>query len=343
MGSSMKKKRDKKKDFQKPKLKVGKAKAKADNFTDTSFKAKSIVVNQQSLSTTAPSSSAQFSHYLSLASSSRSETQRRDALAYLTSQISAQQPDTPLPVHPNIILPKLLPLILDGSQPVRTALHPLLSLISSPDISAQAETFLLYIRAGMTHLASSIRSDALNSLDLLLSTAADAAISCPGGWVKTLNCFMTMLSWSSLNTTKPSSWSTTSRSAISSSPAAFPKQLTLLKKFLAAGLLDPPDNTPAEPYRGFGFLRIENRHLMMPTTPNPFAHLNLFGRPRDEEGEMYVDREGRQRVFKKRFEKVFAEGIERARKDGGETGRAAAALSKVVKEGMEDFEGDVEE
>jgi len=40
MGSSTKKKKDKKKDFQKAKLKVGKTKAKADNFTDTSFKSK---------------------------------------------------------------------------------------------------------------------------------------------------------------------------------------------------------------------------------------------------------------------------------------------------------------
>jgi hypothetical protein len=40
MGSSVKKKRDKKRDFQKPKLKVGKSRPKADNFTDTSFKAK---------------------------------------------------------------------------------------------------------------------------------------------------------------------------------------------------------------------------------------------------------------------------------------------------------------
>ena len=59
MGSSAKKKKDKKKDFQaitstktvlhdrwlivflqKPKLKVGKARPKASNFTDTSFKSK---------------------------------------------------------------------------------------------------------------------------------------------------------------------------------------------------------------------------------------------------------------------------------------------------------------
>jgi len=40
MGSSAKKKREKKKDFQKVKLKVGKAKPKPVNSTDTSFRSK---------------------------------------------------------------------------------------------------------------------------------------------------------------------------------------------------------------------------------------------------------------------------------------------------------------
>ena len=40
MGSSTKKKNEKRKDFKKPKLKVGKSRPKPDNFTDTSFKAK---------------------------------------------------------------------------------------------------------------------------------------------------------------------------------------------------------------------------------------------------------------------------------------------------------------
>jgi len=40
MGKSAKAKKEKKKDFAKPKLKVGKTKPKADNFTDTSFKAR---------------------------------------------------------------------------------------------------------------------------------------------------------------------------------------------------------------------------------------------------------------------------------------------------------------
>jgi pre-rRNA-processing protein IPI1 len=40
MAKSNKAKKEKKKDFQKSKLKVGKSKPKSANFTDTSFKAK---------------------------------------------------------------------------------------------------------------------------------------------------------------------------------------------------------------------------------------------------------------------------------------------------------------
>lgn len=41
-GSSARKKAEKKKDFQKQKLKVGKTKPKASNVTDTSFKSKGM-------------------------------------------------------------------------------------------------------------------------------------------------------------------------------------------------------------------------------------------------------------------------------------------------------------
>jgi pre-rRNA-processing protein IPI1 len=78
---------------------------------------------------------------------------------------------------------------------------------------------------------------------------------------------------------------------------------------------------------------------MIPTRSNAFAHLNLFGSSRDEEGEMYIDREDRQRVFRKRFQAVVELGVENAKKEGGEAGRAAAVLAKMLKEGMDDYSG----
>ena len=81
---------------------------------------------------------------------------------------------------------------------------------------------------------------------------------------------------------------------------------------------------------------------MLPNRSNAFAHLNLFGPPRDEESEMYLEREGRQRIFHKRFHAILSSGVEAAKRGGGEVGRAAAGVAKAIVEGMEGFELDEE-
>ncbi|TVY45026.1 Pre-rRNA-processing protein [Lachnellula subtilissima] len=340
MGSSARKKKDKRKDFQKPKLKVGKTKPKADNFTDTSFKARSIVVNQQSLTTVAPSSSSQFAHYLSLASSSKSDSQRRDALSYLTTQLSSQPVNAPIPLPTAILLPKLLPLILDGSSSVRSQLLKFLRLLPAADVGDRAEQALLYTRAGMTHLAAEIRVDALAILEWLLEVAKEDIVICPGGWVKTLKSFMTMMGWATTSGT--SKWTSASKASFGKAGKAFPRQLLVLAQFLKAGLVE----SGAEASLGLSvssFPLVDVEKHMIPTRSNAFAHLNLFGSSRDEEGEMYIDREDRQRVFQKRFQAAVQVGMEIARKEAGEVGRAAAVLNKVLVEGMADYSGGVDD
>lgn len=76
---------------------------------------------------------------------------------------------------------------------------------------------------------------------------------------------------------------------------------------------------------------------MLSERSNAYAHLNLFGAARDEEAEMYEDREDRQRVFHERAEAAIVAGLEEAIKAGGELGRAGAQLRKVTREGMADF------
>ncbi|KAG9237048.1 pre-rRNA-processing protein-like protein ipi1 [Amylocarpus encephaloides] len=341
MGSSARKKKEKKKDFQKQKLKVGKTKAKADNFTDTSFKSKAIVINQQSLSTTAPSSSSQFSHYLSLASSSKTDSQRRDALSYLTTQLSSQPVNDPMPLPTAILLPKLLPLILDGTSSVRSQLLKFLRLLPAADVGDRAEQALLYTRAGMTHLAAEIRVDALAVLEWMLEVSKDDVVTCPGGWVKTLKSFMTMMGWATSGGS--TNWTSASKSsfgkfAFGKAGKAFPRQLLVLAQFLKAGLAEPEDLSPAG--AGVGSFPLCNREMhMIPKRANAYAHLNLFGSSRDEEGEMYIDREDRQRVFQSKFRATVEEGISTAQKEAGEAGRAAAVLSKVLREGMTDYSG----
>ncbi|KAK4226669.1 putative Pre-rRNA-processing protein ipi-1 [Podospora fimiseda] len=333
MGSSNKKKKEKKKDFQKAKLKVGKAKAKAASFTDTSFKSKSITVNQQSLSHASLPFPDQFKQHLSLCISAKSDSARRDALAYITNHISSPGHGVGIPQ----ILTKLLPLLTDTSVPVRTQLLKLLSSLPPTSIPPHVIQILLYIRSGLTHLSPSVRLTALSALEWLLSAAGPATVSCAGGWLKTLTSFSSMMGWNpSVSTAMATKgWSVGIKPVLlgkhntkKGEPEAKARQLEVLAKFIAEGLKEEvvESEFEEEAYR--------NNLYRLPTTPNPFAYLNLFGIPRDEENEMYLDRESRLRVFDAKWRAVIEKGKEDARKEGGAVGRAAAALHRALNGGI---------
>ena len=370
MGSSAKKKNEKRKDFKKPKLKVGKARPKPDNFTDTSFKAKgqfvssrlewnfksltvveAIVLAHQSLSTDAPTQSMQFSHHLSLLSS-HSSSQRRDSLAFLTAATISRPVNTPSPQPISVLLPKLNPLILDGSNSVRSQLLRYLSTLPSLEFAPHIGQTLLYIRAGLTHLAADIRSSANDLLLWAIETCPNEVVSCTGGWVKTLKCLLTVLHWNPASVTPGKAAAVGANAWLSSLQAPIVgklgfegkivvKTLNVLTAFLSAGLKEAHDaDAGGTYYAKWPFpLRYVEAH-MPPNRSNAFTHLNLFGLPRDEESEMYVNREERQKIFQKRFQAIVSSGVEAAKREGGEMGRAAAGVAKVLAEGMEGFQQD---
>ncbi|KAK3935608.1 Rix1 complex component [Diplogelasinospora grovesii] len=328
MGSSNKKKKEKKKDFQKAKLKVGKAKPKASNFTDTSFKSKSVVVNQQTLSTEGSDPIEQFKSNLSLAVTGKSDNQRRDALAYVANQISAKPPNNPIGTAG--LLTKLLPLLSDGSAAVRTQLLKLFRILPPSEVKPHVEKILMYVRGGMTHLSNDIRSDTLNILEWLLEVAGDETVSCPGGWLKTLNSFSSMLGWNpsvgSAMTTK--GWTLAAKTTLGSTkgPEARTRQIQVLARFLQVGF-KAEDPAPHDPTAYWDNI------YRLPRAPNPFAYLNLFGTPRDEDSEMYPDRTSRQRIFDMKWRIAISAGMEGAKKEGGAVGRAASALDRALTEG----------
>ncbi|CAI6260811.1 unnamed protein product [Periconia digitata] len=333
-GASAKRKKEKKKDFQKPKLKVGKAKPKAANATNTSFKAKAIALKQQSLSANAPTVEAQCAHHLGLLNH-KSDTQRRDSLAYLTSVLSTHPPNVPLPQPSSVIIPTAQRLILDGSNAVRQQLLKLLQSLPRDDIAGHTDQLLLHTRAGMTHLSTEIRLFALDVLEWLLSAAGDDVVSCAGGWVKTLKCFLSLLGWKNDTSSKWSSAMSFSKSSSSDAKVQV-KQMNALTLFLKTGLFPSQTWTAA---RGGAehFPLWQTEHHVLSERSNTYAHLNLFGAARDEEAEMYEDREDRQRVFHDRAEASIVSGIELVIKGGGEPGRAAAQLRKTLKDGMIDY------
>jgi pre-rRNA-processing protein IPI1 len=369
MGSSTRKKREKKKDFQvrlisktlrpstntlqKAKLRVGKTRPKASNFTDTSFKSKgadrsrstgywrvanewstAIILREQSLATVAPHAASQFSHHLSLLSS-RSDGQRRESLAFLTSSVTNRSDGSPLPQPLGVFLPKLFPLILDGSNAVRAQLLKLLEALPREEVADDVEGLLLYVRAGMTHLAPDIRNTSMDILHWAIGGFGAEVVTCPGGWVKTIKCFLVILGWSEGGTNASRAASRVSFGRLGSSGKNLAKVLDVFGEFLQAGLLANSHNPLGETRHSRFPLWYPEQH-MLSVLPNDFAHLNLFGLSRDEDGAMYEDREQRQAIYHTRFGGMVERGVEAAKAEGGEVGRAAAALKKVL---CESFRG----
>ncbi|KAL9483537.1 hypothetical protein ACSS6W_002326 [Trichoderma asperelloides] len=327
MGSSAKKKKEKKKDFQKPKYKVGKAAPKASNFTDTSFKSRAIVMNQQSLSTVAPDVVQQFKHNLSLASSSKNDKQRRDALAYLTSQLSSQPPVNP--VGTNNILSKVLPLISDRSTPARSQLLKLLQALPKDEAKHSTREAITFIRAGMTHLSSDISNDSLGFLEWLLDVADDELVGIPGGWFKTLSIFCVIMGWSP--SSSAAGWTSAPRTGPQAKGAqVLARQMSLLSRFIQIGMKPVAPVIPSPQDYWDNLYRI-------PRDPHAFEYLNLFGGTRDEANEMHTTREARQEVLSRKFLDPISKGIERAKKEGGAVGRAATELDQVLTDRMRDY------
>ena len=330
MGSSAKKKREKKKDFQKAKLKVGKARPKPANSTDTSFRSKAIIISQQSLSLTAPSVSSQFSHHVSLLTS-RSESQRKESLAYLTTGVASRPVGSPLQLPASTLLPKLCPLILDGSSGVRNQLLKVFQALPDGEVADHAAEILPYIRAGMTHLAADIRMSAVSVLSWLTRVAGSEVVSCPGGWYRTLDCFMTVLGWNGEGEAK---WASNkpmfAKSAVEGKPLI--RNMQVLAEFVAAGLDDGIDvNDAKECHQRSSFPLWDVKHHYVPEKSNAYAYLSLFGTPKDDDNAMLEVREDRLRVFDERFRTVVELNLDSAKSEGGELGRAAALMTKALK------------
>lgn len=191
----------------------------------------------------------------------------------------------------------------------------------------------------MTHLAADIRVSAVDILSWLVEVAGPEVVSCAGGWIKTMNCFLSVLGWHTEESTK---WSSNRASFGKSGTQGRPmiRVLLALAEFLNAGIGKPDSDGEMETEEGadgassWDFPLCQSSQHMIPLSAAPYAYLNLFGQPRDEEGEMYETREDRFRVFSSRFRGPVERGLENARKEGGETGRASSSATKVLRDAV---------
>ena len=325
MGSSAKKKKEKKKDFQKPKLKVGKAAPKAANSTNTSFKSKSIQINQK-INSDAPSTSEQILHHVSLLSS-RIESQRKESLAFLSGAIANRNGEESLPVSVQDLLLKGMPLLLDSSSAVRSELLRLLKVLSPRSIGDYGDLLLPYIRAGMTHLSAEIRRAALDALSNISEIAGKELVSASGGWTKTLQCLETILGFKDFK--DGDGWSV-HKSGFREDAKAVARAMQVAVRFLSAGLEQASDEADSAYHSADDFPLYDLEHHRIPTKPSPYGYLNLFGKPLDDDQRRIEDRDERILQFRERFYEKFVRCLERGKTEGGEVGRSANQMLKII-------------
>lgn len=224
----------------------------------------------------------------------------------------------------------------DSSRSVRSQLLKLLQQLPAEEVRPHLQKAILYIRGAMTHLSQDIKDDGLNYMEWLLDAAGETVVVSPGCWVKPLKDFMSVLGWTMPTT--PSSaakggWTTAPRTTFGSKKFghSFPRQMMVLAKFLELGL-KPESSDPWTPNDWVSGISTVSR------TPDPFGYLGLFKPPRDEDSEIYRNREDRQEILARRFMDAIEAGVDMAKKEGGAAGRAAAVLDKALRDGMGDYE-----
>ncbi|CCG82088.1 Pre-rRNA-processing protein ipi1 [Taphrina deformans PYCC 5710] len=189
--------REKRKDFAKTKLKVGKSRQLPANHTDTSFRSKAVVLPKQSVTQEANVKELQtLSHLLALLSHKSGDT-RKDALQQLTAHLAANPPRLSTIVTP--VMKALCPLIIDDTTSVRKQLleilNSVLSKLPRQTLNTHVRLLLLYVSSAMTHISPSIRADSTKYLDWTMKNSNAVEIIIADQLPQYMNTFATLFGW----------------------------------------------------------------------------------------------------------------------------------------------------
>ncbi|CCG23093.1 Ipi1 protein [Candida orthopsilosis Co 90-125] len=332
MGSKRKQK-EKQKDFKKAKLKVGKTAQKADNYTDTSFKSKTISLPGQSI--TNVHSSKDLQHQLSL-TKHHSSTARKEVLISLT-----QNP----PSNPSSykqIISSVTPLILDESKDVRLEVLNLLKECgkSQPGLlDLHKRTVILFIISAMTHIQPGIRNTSTKFLDLVIEYADIKSY-----FVKILKNIFILMGWPLQNDSKSNSVSITSSSSIllgTNTKKARVDHLIALAKFLQATLFEQ-EVEPTTDYNSDAITtHPQSRKYLIPNIPQAYAPLKLFvneisvghgnlGELQNLDTLTTEDLSTRVNVMNHFFKDKLMNSLSNLAKEGGEVGREATRCIQIL-------------
>jgi len=293
---------------QKQKLRVGKSStAKSGNHTSTTFRTKAIVVAAQNVHHAADSTK-QFQHHLSLLSHHSAAT-RRDSLAYLSSQRCAPS-----------LLPRLAPLMQDGSASVRGAL---LALLDSAAVPARRPhrlllppSLLLHVWSALSHIEPGVRADATAFLAWAMRVAPAETLA-HGGWEKVLALFPGVIGGGGGGVV-------VAKTVL--------RHLAVLRDFLETACPPPHATAAAAPIPSVGALHWSAAIHLRRAAAAEYRHYGLLD-ARDDADAGPVDADGRRRWCREKGADVVSrlrETLAALTKEGGEVGRAAGRVVVVL-------------
>lgn len=240
----------------KPKLKVGKNAPKASNYTDTSFKSKTINLPNQVLG------AKDIQAYISL-TKHHSATTRKEVLVLLEKNINSKDAQIDSQVYRQLIM-ALQPLITDESLEVRKALLQLFKIIIDKNpslIELNINSIILVILSSMNHLNPSIRNYSVHFLLLILHQFPDNLVKLY--YTKILNGFFNLLNWSQYTGINTRSLNTVSKVNLVT-------HLKGLLHYLQVALVDNDNQVSVVNYHPL------TRLYQYPNIPNAYNSLNLF-------------------------------------------------------------------
>ena len=141
---------------------------------------------------------------------------------------------------------------------------------------------------------------------------------------------MAVLSWRASDVGK---WTATKPSANDAKATA--RVMTILAEFLETGLRNPTSASSIDEYVYFPVWHIQSHAV--PDKSSAYGYLNLFGQPPDEKNRMLEDREDRSRIYYTTFASTIEAGLDSSKVEGGELGRAAGTLDKVLSQSGRDM------
>lgn len=185
----------------------------------------------------------------------------------------------------------------------------------------------------MTSLSPEIRMDTVEVLSWLLDTAGRELVTFSGGWSKILKCFLALFGWDQAGMAGcgPSKANTGHRAFGDKGMA---RQLQVFSQFIRSGLT--ASTAKGQLTTESEFPLWHRSHHVLPEQSHCFGHLDLFGTYQDGDFDICESRADRHRLLLP-YQPVLIQGLDNARREGGELGRIAAIVKKIIQDSIASY------